>query len=362
MKKLSECFQSIIWTWEFELAVALILAFRSVIVKSVVENYFLVKNLIFLDSMTVCNRMAYVALPTRNSTVLHLANAAARLPRNACSIVQSSRSLKDILPLRPLKVHSSCLSAARILSNLTTTDWRIFSSVEDNVTVEEPAVDATAGGSGGENIPEATAAEETESSEASAKKMQRNSTMKGRAGGKTITVQKDQIVPGAVFTGRVRFVQPYGAFVDIGAFTNGLVHVSELAPGYVKDVSDFVKVGQEVTVTVLEMNEKSKRIALTMRDRESEAAVPSFRSGDELNAGSGTSGDGSGKPTNQGKIAGRGNGGSRSNLKPKLRQSKAKVCVSLGGTCRTTGLGSSLFDVPVRYIVSARAVVVKFEQ
>lgn len=256
--------------------------------------------------------------------MLHLANAAARLPRNACSIVQSSRSLKDILPLRPLKVHSSCLSAARILSNLTTTDWRIFSSVEDNVTVEEPAVDATAGGSGGENIPEATAAEETESSEASAKKMQRNSTMKGRAGGKTITVQKDQIVPGAVFTGRVRFVQPYGAFVDIGAFTNGLVHVSELAPGYVKDVSDFVKVGQEVTVTVLEMNEKSKRIALTMRDRESEAAVPSFRSGDELNAGSGTSGDGSGKPTNQGKIAGRGNGGSRSNLKPKLRQNEAE--------------------------------------
>lgn len=246
MKKLSECFQSIIWTWEFELAVALILAFRSVIVKSVVENYFLVKNLIFLDSMTVCNRMAYVALPTRNSTVLHLANAAARLPRNACSIVQSSRSLKDILPLRPLKVHSSCLSAARILSNLTTTDWRIFSSVEDNVTVEEPAVDATAGSSGGENIPEATAAEETESSEASAKKMQRNSTMKGRAGGKTITVQKDQIVPGAVFTGRVRFVQPYGAFVDIGAFTNGLVHVSDLAAGYVKDVSDFLKWAQKL--------------------------------------------------------------------------------------------------------------------
>ncbi|XP_024393261.1 polyprotein of EF-Ts, chloroplastic isoform X2 [Physcomitrium patens] len=280
--------------------------------------------------------MAYVALPTRNSTVLHLANAAARLPRNACSIVQSSRSLKDILPLRPLKVHSSCLSAARILSNLTTTDWRIFSSVEDNVTVEEPAVDATAGGSGGENIPEATAAEETESSEASAKKMQRNSTMKGRAGGKTITVQKDQIVPGAVFTGRVRFVQPYGAFVDIGAFTNGLVHVSELAPGYVKDVSDFVKVGQEVTVTVLEMNEKSKRIALTMRDRESEAAVPSFRSGDELNAGSGTSGDGSGKPTNQGKIAGRGNGGSRSNLKPKLRQSKAKTKLKKGEVLKGT--------------------------
>lgn len=119
-------------------------------------------------------------------------------------------------------------------------------------------------------------------------------------------------------------MQSYGAFVDIGAFTDGLVHISELAPKFVKEVTDVVSIGQEVTVRVLELNEKAGRIALTMRDRENEEEEQSSRPGSESSAGSGSGGEESGRPVNRGKIAGRGSGGSRSNSRasePKVRRS-----------------------------------------
>ncbi|XP_074350973.1 polyprotein of EF-Ts, chloroplastic isoform X2 [Apium graveolens] len=78
-------------------------------------------------------------------------------------------------------------------------------------------------------------------------------------------LKNEELVPGASFTGKVKSVQPFGAFVDFGAFTDGLVHVSQLSDSFVKDVAAVVSVGQEVTVRLVEANTETGRISLTMR-------------------------------------------------------------------------------------------------
>ncbi len=68
-----------------------------------------------------------------------------------------------------------------------------------------------------------------------------------------------------ILEGVVSNVAAFGAFVDIGVHQDGLVHISALANTFVKDPHSVVKAGQIVKVKVLEIDEKRKRIALTMR-------------------------------------------------------------------------------------------------
>jgi uncharacterized protein len=70
---------------------------------------------------------------------------------------------------------------------------------------------------------------------------------------------------GMTLEGVITNVANFGAFVDIGVHQDGLIHVSQLADRFVKDPKEVVKVGQIVTVRVLEVNESLKRISLSMR-------------------------------------------------------------------------------------------------
>lgn len=70
---------------------------------------------------------------------------------------------------------------------------------------------------------------------------------------------------GEVLSGKVTGVQPYGAFVALDEETQGLVHISEITYGYVKEVSEFLSVGQEVEVKVLEIDEAAGKISLSIR-------------------------------------------------------------------------------------------------
>ncbi|NEP75013.1 MAG: RNA-binding transcriptional accessory protein [Okeania sp. SIO2G4] len=70
---------------------------------------------------------------------------------------------------------------------------------------------------------------------------------------------------GMELEGIVTNVANFGAFVDVGVHQDGLVHISQLADYFVKDPKQVVKVGQVVKVRVLEINEKLKRIGLSMR-------------------------------------------------------------------------------------------------
>jgi uncharacterized protein len=71
--------------------------------------------------------------------------------------------------------------------------------------------------------------------------------------------------PGMILEGVVTNVAAFGAFVDIGVHQDGLVHVSALANRFVKDPHEIVKPGQIVKVRVMEVDEKRRRISLTMR-------------------------------------------------------------------------------------------------
>lgn len=70
---------------------------------------------------------------------------------------------------------------------------------------------------------------------------------------------------GMELEGIVTNVANFGAFVDIGVHQDGLVHISQLADRFVDDPKKIVKVGQVVKVKVLEVNEKLKRISLSMK-------------------------------------------------------------------------------------------------
>ena len=82
---------------------------------------------------------------------------------------------------------------------------------------------------------------------------------------RTDVLEMKDLKPGMVLTGTVRNVIDFGVFVDIGVHQDGLVHISQVADRYVKHPSEVVSVGDIVQVTVLDVDEKKKRISLSMR-------------------------------------------------------------------------------------------------
>jgi uncharacterized protein len=87
---------------------------------------------------------------------------------------------------------------------------------------------------------------------------------------------------GMKLPGIVTNVTAFGAFVDVGVHQDGLVHVSQLSDQFVRDASEVVKVGQKVQVTVMEVDLKRNRIALSMKSKPDVAGTirPSSSSSD----------------------------------------------------------------------------------
>ena len=83
---------------------------------------------------------------------------------------------------------------------------------------------------------------------------------------RTDVLEIKDLKPGMVLTGTVRNVIDFGVFVDIGVHQDGLVHISQVSTRKVRHPSELVKVGDVVKVAVLEVDEKRKRISLTMKN------------------------------------------------------------------------------------------------
>jgi small subunit ribosomal protein S1 len=80
----------------------------------------------------------------------------------------------------------------------------------------------------------------------------------------------NEIKPETVVKGKVVRLESYGAFVDFGAERPGLVHVSEISRGYIKNPGEIVKEGDEVEAVVLDVNRRKKQIRLSMKALEPE--------------------------------------------------------------------------------------------
>jgi len=93
---------------------------------------------------------------------------------------------------------------------------------------------------------------------------------------------REQIVPGAVLSGRVTSIREFGAFVDLGAGIQGLIHISEMSWSRVSSPSEIVKPGEEITVKVLRVDEGKQKIALGLKQL---SADPWSKAGDVYKVG-----------------------------------------------------------------------------
>ena len=82
---------------------------------------------------------------------------------------------------------------------------------------------------------------------------------------RTDVLEMKDLKPGMVLTGTVRNVIDFGVFVDIGVHQDGLVHISQVSDKFIRHPSEVVSVGDVVKVAVLEVDEKKKRISLSMK-------------------------------------------------------------------------------------------------
>ncbi len=84
--------------------------------------------------------------------------------------------------------------------------------------------------------------------------------------------EQTNIVPGEIVEGRVQGITTFGAFIELPGGLVGLVHISEIADTYVKDVKDFIKEGDSVKVKVLNID--GKKIGLSIKQALPPKVVP----------------------------------------------------------------------------------------
>ena len=70
---------------------------------------------------------------------------------------------------------------------------------------------------------------------------------------------------GQTVEGKVTGIQPYGAFVMLDRQTCGLIHISEISDGYVRDISRYVKVGDTITVKIIDFDSAANQARLSLK-------------------------------------------------------------------------------------------------
>ena len=86
-------------------------------------------------------------------------------------------------------------------------------------------------------------------------------------------VDWDELAEEQVYPGTVTRIEPYGAFVDIGAERAGLLHVREMSAGYIRHPSEVLKVGDETEVRILRGDRRKRRIDLSLMGIEDAGAI-----------------------------------------------------------------------------------------
>ncbi|MDT2817097.1 S1 RNA-binding domain-containing protein [Vagococcus lutrae] len=82
---------------------------------------------------------------------------------------------------------------------------------------------------------------------------------------------------GDIVTGVVTGIQPYGAFVLVDDEFQGLIHISEVKSGYIKDIAEYLEIGQEITVQIIDIDEYTKKCSLSLRSLSQENYTRRYR-------------------------------------------------------------------------------------
>lgn len=70
---------------------------------------------------------------------------------------------------------------------------------------------------------------------------------------------------GMIVEGKVTGIQPYGAFVALDRNTSGLIHISEISDGYVKNIARYVTIGEKVRVKIIDFDPKTHQARLSLK-------------------------------------------------------------------------------------------------
>lgn len=98
---------------------------------------------------------------------------------------------------------------------------------------------------------------------------------KAKSSNKAKKTPISELSVGQEIAGKVKTVTSYGAFVDIGYQSDGLLHISRIADDFVSNVEDILAVNQDVNVRVISIDTEKKQVALTMRSVEAEERAAS---------------------------------------------------------------------------------------
>jgi predicted RNA-binding protein with RPS1 domain len=71
---------------------------------------------------------------------------------------------------------------------------------------------------------------------------------------------------GKIVKGYITGVETYGAFINLDNFYNGLVHISEISNSFVKNINDYVEIGETIYAKVIDVDEKENQVKLSIRD------------------------------------------------------------------------------------------------
>ena len=71
---------------------------------------------------------------------------------------------------------------------------------------------------------------------------------------------------GSVVEGTVTGIESYGVFVSLDEFYNGLIHISEISRGFVRNIGDFVELGETIKVKVVDVDEELCQVKLSIKD------------------------------------------------------------------------------------------------
>ncbi|HPE15115.1 MAG TPA: CvfD/Ygs/GSP13 family RNA-binding post-transcriptional regulator [Bacilli bacterium] len=71
---------------------------------------------------------------------------------------------------------------------------------------------------------------------------------------------------GSIVKGSICGIESYGAFVNLDDYYSGLIHISEISHGFVKDINDFVKIGQPIRAKVIDVDDDLFQIKLSIKD------------------------------------------------------------------------------------------------